>query len=181
MRSLTTGFTLVLSLVAVVPLIKAQQKQVSDAVYIAQALSAAPAAVAKHATIIRVDKDGSIRTLRSGNNGFTCMIMGTDKMCNDANSMEFIHAMMKHVPPPDKVGISYMLAGDQGASNTDPYATGKTVDNHWIVTGPHIMVFGPPSKALGYTQAKDPDPTKPYMMWAGTPYEHAMIPIAPAK
>jgi len=181
MRSLTTGFTLVLSLVAVVPLIKAQQKQVSDAVYIAQALSAAPGAVAKHATIIRVDKDGSIRTLRSGNNGFTCMIMGTDKMCNDANSMEFIHAMMKHVPPPDKVGISYMLAGDQGASNTDPYATGKTVDNHWIVTGPHIMVFGPPSKALGYTQAKDPDPTKPYMMWAGTPYEHAMIPIAPAK
>ena len=181
MRSLTTGFTLVLSLVAVVPLIKAQQKQVSDAVYIAQALSAAPGAVAKHATIIRVDKDGSIRTLRSGNNGFTCMIMGTDKMCNDANSVEFIHAMMKHVPPPDKVGISYMLAGDQGASNTDPYATGKTVDNHWIVTGPHIMVFGPPSKALGYTQAKDPDPTKPYMMWAGTPYEHAMIPIAPAK
>jgi len=181
MRSLTTGFTLVLSLVAVVPLIKAQQKQVSDALYIAQALSAAPAAVAKHASIIRVDKDGSIRTLRSGNNGFTCMIMGTDKMCNDANSMEFIHAMMKHVPPPDKVGISYMLAGDQGASNTDPYATGKTVDNHWIVTGPHIMVFGPPSKALGYTQAKDPDPTKPYMMWAGTPYEHAMIPIAPAK
>ena len=181
MRSLATGFTLVLSLVAVVPLIKAQQKQVSDAVYIAQALSAAPGAVAKHATIIRVDKDGSIRTLRSGNNGFTCMIMGTDKMCNDANSVEFIHAMMKHVPPPDKVGISYMLAGDQGASNTDPYATGKTVDNHWIVTGPHIMVFGPPSKALGYTQAKDPDPTKPYMMWAGTPYEHAMIPIAPAK
>jgi len=181
MRSLTTGFTLVLSLVAVVPLIKAQQKQVSDAVYIAQALSAAPGAVAKHATIIRVDKDGSIRTLRSGNNGFTCMIMGTDKMCNDANSVEFIHAMMKHVPPPDKVGISYMLAGDQGASNTDPYATGKTADNHWIVTGPHIMVFGPPSKALGYTQAKDPDPTKPYMMWAGTPYEHAMIPIAPAK
>src|SRR6185437_8581872 len=93
------------------------------------------AAVAKHATVIRVDKDGSIRTLRSGSNGFTCMIMGTDKMCNDANSMEFIHAMMKHVPPPAKVGISYMLAGDQGASNTDPYATGKTVDNHWIVTG----------------------------------------------
>jgi hypothetical protein len=181
MRSLATGFTLVLSLVAAVPVVKAQQKQVSDAVYTAQSLSAAPAAVAKHATIIRVDKDGSIRTLRSGNNGFTCMIMGTDKMCNDANSMEFIHAMMKHVPPPDKVGISYMLAGDQGASNTDPYATGKTADNHWIVTGPHIMVFGPPSKALGYTQAKDPDPTKPYMMWAGTPYEHAMIPIAPAK
>ncbi len=109
------------------------------------------------------------------------MIMGTDKMCNDTNSMEFIHALLKHAPPPDKVGVSYMLAGDHGASNTDPYATAKTPDNHWIVTGPHIMLFGPPSKALGYTEAKDPDPAKPYMMWAGTPYEHAMIPVAPPK
>ncbi len=153
----------------------------SDAKYINDALSAAPAAVAKGATVVRFENDGSMRTLRSGNNGFTCMIMGTDKMCNDANSMEFIHAVMKRVPPPDKAGISYMLAGDDGASNTDPYATGKTADNHWIVTGPHLMIFGPPSKTLGYTREKDPDPNKPYMMWAGTPYEHAMIPVAPAK
>jgi hypothetical protein len=86
----------------------------------------------------------------------------------DGNSIGFIHALMKKEPPPDKVGISYMLAGDEGASNTDPYATGKTADNHWVVTGPHVMVFGPPSKTLGYTESKDPDPTKPYMMWAGT-------------
>jgi hypothetical protein len=109
------------------------------------------------------------------------MIAGTDIMCNDKNSMEFIGAMLGHTAPQDKVGISYMLAGDVGASNTDPYATAKTADNHWVVTGPHIMVFGPPSKTLGYTEAKDPDPNKPYMMWAGTPYEHAMIPISPAK
>jgi hypothetical protein len=159
----------------------AQKSQMSDAKYITDALSAAPAALANGAAVVRFEKDGSMRTLRSGNNGFTCMIMGTDKMCNDANSMEFIHAVMKHAPPPDKVGISYMLAGDKGASNTDPYATGKTADNHWIVTGPHLMIFGPPSKALGYTREKDPDPNKPYMMWAGTPYEHAMIPIAPPK
>jgi hypothetical protein len=91
--------------------------------------------------------------------------------------MAFIDAYMKHQPPPDKMGISYMLAGDKGASNTDPYATGKTADNHWIVTGPHIMIFGPGSKSLGYTEAPDPDPTQPYMMWAGTPYEHAMVPL----
>ena len=46
-------------------------------------------------------------------------------------------------------------------SNTDPFASGKTADNHWIVTGPHIMLFEPPSKALGDTEAKDPDPNKP--------------------
>jgi hypothetical protein len=33
------------------------------------------------------------------------------------------------------------------------------------------------TKALGYSEAADPDPTRPYMMWANTPYEHAMIPI----
>jgi len=159
----------------------AQEKRMTDSEYTAQALSAAPPAVAKGATVVRVEKDGDMRTLRAGENGFTCLVMGTDKMCNDRNSMEFIHAMMKHAAPPEKVGISYMLAGDKGASNTDPYATGKTADNHWIVTGPHIMIFGPPSKTLGYTEAKDPDPTKPYMMWAGTPYEHAMIPVAPPR
>ena len=159
----------------------AQQKPISDAEYIAQALSAAPGAVAKGAAVVRVGKNGSLRTLRAGNNGFTCIIMGTDRMCNDRNSMKFFHALMKHLPPPNKVGVSYMLAGDEGASNTDPYATGQTVDDHWIVTGPHIMVVGPAAKALGYTEAKDPDPNKPYMMWAGTPYEHAMIPVVPAK
>jgi hypothetical protein len=159
----------------------AQETQMSDAAYTTEALAAAPAAIAKDAAVVRVGSDGAMRTLRKGTNGFTCLIMGTDKMCNDANSMEFVHAMMSHQPPPNKVGISYMLAGDKGASNTDPYATGKTADNHWVVTGPHIMVFGPPSKALGYTEAKDPDPNKPYMMWSGTPYEHAMIPVGPAK
>ncbi len=159
----------------------AQQKQMSDSEYMAQALSAAPQGVAKDAAVAREGKNGSMRTLRAGNNGFTCMIMGTDKMCNDRNSMMFFHALMKHVRPPNKVGISYMLAGDEGASNTDPYAAGKTADDHWIVTGPHIMVVGPVAKALGYTEAQDPDPNKPYMMWAGTPYEHAMIPVAPAK
>ncbi len=122
-----------------------------------------------------------MRTLRKGTNGFTCLVMGTDKMCNDANSMAFIQAMLHRQTPPDKIGISYMLAGDEGASNTDPYAAGKTANNHWIVTGPHLMVFGPSSKTLGYTRAKDPDPNKPYMMWVGTPYEHAMIPLGPPQ
>jgi hypothetical protein len=159
----------------------ASQGKASDSDYMAAALSAAPVAVAKNAAVVRIEKDGSMTTLRAGTNGFTCLVMGSDKMCLDANSMDFVGALMKHVAPPDKVGVAYMLAGDDGASNTDPYANGKTETNHWIVTGPHIMLFGPPAKALGYTEAKDPDPTKPYMMWAGTPYEHAMIPVGPPK
>ena len=127
-----------------------QQKEISDSGYIAQVLSAAPEAVAKGAAVVRMEKNGSMRTLRKGDNGFTCLMMVTDGtgkgMCNDAVMMEWLDALMKHVPPPDKVGISYMLNGDNGNSNTDPYATGKTADNHWIRTGPHIMLSVLPAR-----------------------------------
>ena len=181
MRALTLISLVAILTVAIGITVKAQPGHASDSEYMKQALSAAPEGVARDAGVVRMEKDGAMRTLRPGKNGFTCMVVGTDRMCNDANSMEFIGAMLKHQPPPDKVGISYMLSGDEGASNTDPYATGKTADNHWVVTGPHLMVFGPPSKTLGYPRDKDPDSSKPYMMWAGTPYEHAMIPVGAAK
>jgi hypothetical protein len=172
---------LAVAFVTVPAALSCSQANASDADYIALALSAAPAAVASGAAVVRTEKDGSVTTLRKGSNGFTCMTLGPSPMCLDANSMAFIDALMKHAAPPDKVGIGYMLQGDSGASNTDAYARAKTADNHWVVTGPHIMIFGPPSKALGYPTTKDADPTKPYMMWAGTPYEHAMVPIGPAK
>jgi len=158
-----------------------QKKEMTDAEYIAKALAAAPKSIADGAAVVRTADDGSMKTLRKGSNGFTCMMFGADRMCNDANSMEFFAAVMKKTTPTDKLGISYMLMGDNGASNTDPYSMTKTASNHWVVTGPHIMVTGAAAKTLGYTQAKDPDPTKPYMMWAGTPYEHAMIPVGPPK
>src|SRR5579864_916115 len=47
-----------------------------------------------------------------------------------------------------------------------------------VVTGPHIMIVGPGSKSLGLPETADADPSRPYMMWPGTPYEHAMIPVA---
>jgi hypothetical protein len=158
----------------------------SDSAYMTAALSAAPPAVASGAAVIRMEKDGSMTTLRPGTNGFSCFLMGPLKgspsACLDANSMEFIGAWMKHAPPPNKLGVGYMLMGDApGTSNTDPYATAKTADNHWVTTGPHIMIFGPSAKLMGLPATKDPDPTKPYMMWAGTPYEHAMIPVAASK
>ena len=119
-----------------------------------------------------------MKPLREGKNDFTCMIGFGSPMCADANSMAFFSAWMEHKNPPEGLGITYMLRGDQGASNTDPTAVAKTADNHWVVTGPHIMILGPGAKSLGCSRAADPDPNKPYIMWAGTPYEHAMIPVA---
>jgi hypothetical protein len=158
--------------------------QLADQEYVRQALAAGPEVIAKDAAVVRPESDGSMRTIRQGTNGFTCLIMDTDRMCADRNSMEFIHAIMHHQPPADQLGFAYMLAGDAGPSgevggtcNSSPYATPKDPDCHWVVTGPHVMLFGPPSKALGYPRTADPDPTKPYMMWPNTPYEHAMVPV----
>ncbi len=153
----------------------------SDVGYIAKSLAAAPKSIAKDAGVARYDKDGKMQTLRESKNGFTCMVIMGDAMCADANSMAFFDAMMKKENPPDKLGLTYMLGGDNGASNTDPTAEKKTADNHWVVTGPHVMIVGPGAKSLGLPETADADPTKPYMMWAGTPYEHAMIPVGPAK
>lgn len=149
----------------------------SDAAYIAKALRAAPPGVAKGAGVARLEKDGHLQTLRESKNGFTCMVMLNDIMCADANSMAFFDATMKKQTPPDKLGLTYMLRGDQGASNTDPSATGKTADNHWVVTGPHIMIVGAAVKDLGLPDSADADPTKPYLMWPNTPYAHAMVPV----
>jgi hypothetical protein len=72
----------------------------------------------------------------------------------------------------------YMLRGDGGASNTDAYATKEAPGNNWIKTGTHVMIVGSGAKMLdGYPRGAKADPTKPYVMWAGTPYEHLMLPV----
>ncbi len=40
------------------------------------------------------------------------------------------------------------------------------------------MIVGAAAKTMtGYPRTADPDPTKPYVMWPGSPYEHLMIPV----
>jgi hypothetical protein len=183
MRKLSAGLAIAASVASLVVFSAAQEKKAasSDAAYIAKAMSAAPKAVAKDAAIIRFDESGKMSTLKDGKNGFNCMVMDKEAMCADANSMAFFDAYMKHQPPPEKLGLTYMLRGDEGASNTDPYAKGKTADNHWVVTGPHVMIVGASAKALGLSSNAEANPAGPYMMWPGTPYEHAMIPVSSGK
>ena len=76
----------------------------------------------------------------------------------------------------DKVGIAYMLAGDTGASNIDPYAEKRTPDNQWIVEGPHVMVIVPDPATLDALPT-DPAGGGAYVMWKGTPYAHVMVPV----
>jgi hypothetical protein len=148
----------------------------ADAAYVAKIAAGAPASVVRGATIIEMTPHGK-RTIRSGTNGFTCGITEKGPVCADRNALAWMHAIATHAPPPDAVGFAYMLAGDSGSSNTDPYASAPTPTNHWMKTGPNVMIFGPSVKAMGYPITADADPSQPYVMWADTPYAHLMVPV----
>jgi hypothetical protein len=149
----------------------------TDAEYIKLVTTAAPDEIVGDATIVRIEPNGDIRTLKKGSSEFTCFIGNGVPMCSDLAAMEWAKAWQTHAPPPDKVGFIYILNGDNGASNSDPWASKSEPGNHWIKTGAHVMIVGPPAKTMaGYPRTTDPDPTKPYVMWAGSPYEHLMLP-----
>jgi hypothetical protein len=156
----------------------------SDADLIKSAMSAAPAAIARHATVVAMNADATMRTLRKGTNGFTCMpdnpaTPGPDPMCMDGNAMEWAHAWIGHkTPPAGKLGLMYMLAGGTDASNTDPYAQKPSAENQWVKTGPHVMIVGADASFYDqYGKGATPDTRVPYVMWAGTPYQHLMAPV----
>jgi hypothetical protein len=150
----------------------------TDAEKIQSAMSAAPPAIGLNATIVDMP---SMKVLKQGTNGWTCIpdgpSPGVDPMCLDKNGMEWANAWMTHKDPPkDKMAIGYMLMGGSDASNTDPFATEPKSGDKWVDTGPHMMVMNIGDHFAGYpTTAAN---TKvPYVMFAGTPYAHLMIPV----
>jgi hypothetical protein len=145
--------------------------------YMNRVMKAAPPQIVQEATVVRM-AGSSMETLKKGTNDWTCMEANGVPMCLDPNAMEWAHAWQTHGAPTDKTGFIYMLAGDDGASNTDPWAKGKTADNHWVVTGPHVMIVGAAATSMpGSAKTQDADPTKPYVMWSDSPYAHLMIPV----
>jgi hypothetical protein len=160
-----------------------QKAPKTDAAKIANALSAAPAAVSRNASVAEMNEDGTMNVLRKGSGEWTCVpddpsTPGNDPMCLDPNALEWLHSYMTKSPPADKIGFIYMLQGGWDFSNTDPYAT-KPDGGKATITGPHVMVVGPGIKsAPGYDRTGNGvNPSIPYVMWKETPYEHLMIPV----
>jgi hypothetical protein len=159
---------------------------------IANAMSAAPAEISRNAAIMDwSDKEGGQpKQLRAGTNGWVCfpnspMEFGgasvDDPMCLDKQWQAWGDAWMsKAQPKVTGTGVAYMLKGDRGASNTDPFATGPTPTNDWIVSPPHIMVLYEDLKLLDAFPT-DPKSGGPWVMWKGTPYAHLMVPVSPTK
>jgi hypothetical protein len=141
---------------------------------IAYAESAGTPEIAADATIL--DAEGDV--LRQGANGWTCMAMPGAPMCVDRQWMSWLDAYINQRDEVEvtAVGISYMLRGDEGASNIDPFATEPTANNEWVTTGPHLMLIVP-DPALLEGIPTDPSGGGPYVMWRGTPFVHVMIPL----
>jgi hypothetical protein len=158
------------------------KKMDGDAAKVQRALAAGPADMTKGAAVVEVDAKGAMHELRKGTNGWTCMLLAvgggaSEAMCGDKPWMDWGDAYMAKKPPTTKtLGVAYMLKGDNGASNTDPYANGPTATNDWVVSPAHLMLLVPDSKMLDGLPT-DPHVGGPFVMWKGTPYAHIMVPI----
>jgi hypothetical protein len=170
----------------------AAQSGMTTAQKIASAESSAPAAISKKAAIMDWGDTPTapMKQLRAGTNGWTCMpttppefgaASGEDPMCADSQWMAWGEAWGKKVPPKiTGTGIAYMLKGDKGGSNTDPFATGPTPSNQWVTSPPHVMVLLQDPKLLDAFPT-DPQNGGPWVMFKGTPYAHLMVPVSPAQ
>jgi hypothetical protein len=176
MRRISSGILVLIAILAVTP-VHAQDR----AAIIANALQAGPASITDHAAVM--DWGGNM--LREGTNGWICFpdppTIADAPMCMDEPWMAWAGAWQSKGPVTiDRPGIAYMLLGDAGASNIDPYAEGPTAQNEWVVSGPHLMLIVPgPSSLDGIST--DPDNGGPWVMWKGTPYAHVMIPVPAAR
>lgn len=142
---------------------------------IEDALSATIPEIAERATVM----DWENNVLKTGDNGWTCFPTPTAfekaPMCLDEPWLAWADGWLNKGPVNiDQIGVGYMLAGDSGASNSDPYAEEPTDD--WVVGGPHLMIIAPDASTLEGIST-DPDTGGPWVMWKDTPYVHIMVPV----
>jgi hypothetical protein len=158
-------------------------KTINNLDLIMSAESAAPASVAKEATVETIVAMSHTKVLRQGRNGFTCMpdvpeTPGPDPMCADAGGMVWVHAWIaRKIPLEGLVGVGYMLAGGSDPDNLDPYAMVPKQGREWVRTGPHIILFNVGELAKLYPTSAQPDTSKPYVMYPGTPYASIVLPV----
>lgn len=143
---------------------------------IAAARSAAPPAISADATVMYRGE-----VLVEGSNGWTCLpeVFPDDNspICNDATWMAMMQAMGgKEAFEASTIGISYMLQGDGGVSNSDPFHADPMHADDFIKEGPHLMIIVPKAVLEGMTD--DPASGQPYVMWGDTDYAHIMVPVA---
>jgi len=140
---------------------------------IANAMSAGPAPIAQDAAILGFPEGWpgnwpdepapEMVELRSGDNGWTCIVdrpdtPGNDPMCLNETFLGLVGAQSRlEDAPATGIGFGYMLQG--GGPVGSP---------------PHIMVFTPESNASLTAFTTEPGP-QPWVMFPETSYQHLMV------
>ncbi len=154
------------------------------------AMSAAPARISGHASIMVPVGDGKFAVIRKGTNGFTCVpdIDGQEipsPMCADEATMTFFLDMWggKQRPTNKMAGVGYMSRGGwhwekngRVIMSTDKYEPGTNrvrEPAHWML----IYPFNSKKTFLPDL----PSTFGTWVMFDGTPYAHLMIYQDPAK
>ena len=151
---------------------------------IQNAMSAAIPAISTDATILDWPQaeGAELAELRKGTNDWTCLpdypgSPGNDPICTDKSGAQWFEAYMSQKEPAlTQAGIAYMLQGGSDPSNTDPFAIEPAPGQDWLTAPAHLMIF-PSGKLDAAVYGTDHTTGNPWIMWAGTPYEHLMIPV----
>ena len=148
---------------------------------IRRALLSGPECVTKDATVVEMDAQGNVTTLRPGTNQWVCIpgnenVIGATDMCADPMGMRWMLDLMAGKPKPSNTepGLIYMLNGALQHSYTDPFDRKSPA----IPIGPHWMLIWPfdPVAAGLPTGMRDGGTC---VMFAGTPYAHLHIAGSP--
>jgi hypothetical protein len=147
-------------------------------------MSAAPPSIADGATIVEAGggpgREESI--LRRGSNEWTCFpddpaTPANDPVCFDKMGLEWRKAWAdRRQPELEASGLAYRLRGGASASDTDPFAAKPEPGSAWRTEPPHMMIF-PVGKFDEAVYGTDSRSRKPWLKWAGTPWEHLIVPV----
>jgi hypothetical protein len=189
-RALLAGiaaFTTILTSIGIAVPSAVSQSSKSES-EISRALSAAPAAIAAHASVVILGDQGRKEELRAGTNGWTCI-------ARDMNAPD--DGIAHHPACFDKYGLEWIENYEEGAS---PIRTMSVTLTCWkadrrgatrIPTKPapgqkdyiripaHIMILNAHvANSSGFPSGQtDPDTHKPFVMFGGTPFAILIIPV----
>jgi hypothetical protein len=158
----------------------------SDAWKIRNARSAAPSDIAMAATVLDwpASDTAQPRQLASGTNGWSCYpddlrTPSTDPVCLDDVMGQWFASYTKHQPPHiTAMGVVYALQGGDYASATDPFKMEPDSGQSWHQHGPFVVIAMPNPARSFAGLATAPNGGQPWVMYAGTPYAHLMVPVA---
>lgn len=93
--------------------------------------------------------------------------------------MKFLDAILMRRPPQlSATGVVYAGKGGMAASNTDPFKAKPDSGQQWMVVPPYLVIVAPNPRTAFAGWPTTPSGGGPWVMYAGTPYAHLMVPVS---